>query len=99
MYLINLIKGGFRSPPHEMFNLDDVPGGSQEGGNIPVEPDLSPPATPSRRQRRKEKQAQKAGSRQGKLADDTQAFFQVDGDKKRCRFCLCVFLFIYLHFF
>ena len=54
-----------------MCNLNDVMGGSQEGYNTPIEPDLSPLFTPSHRQRRKKKQAQKADSRQGKLADDT----------------------------
>ena len=57
MYLINFKKGGFCSSPHEMFNVDDISGGSQEGGNTPIEFDLSPPATPSCCQRKKEKQA------------------------------------------
>jgi hypothetical protein len=87
MYLINLIKGGFHSPPDETFNLDDLSGGSQEGGDTTVAPD-SGPATPGHRHRRKEKQPQKAGSKKGKSTDDVQSFFQVVDEKKLCKFCM-----------
>ena len=88
MYLINLIKGGFCSPPHETFNLADISGDSQEGGTgATTVPDPRSP-TPSCCQRRMEKRAEKAGTKQGKVADDTQRFFEVVNKKKMCTFCL-----------
>jgi hypothetical protein len=90
MCLTNLIKGGFRSPPDETFNLHNVSDGSQEGdagATVVPDPVL---ATPSRRQRRKVKQAEKAGSKQGKkLPADLLCGFDVDEDGKRvCTFCV-----------
>jgi hypothetical protein len=90
MYLTNLIKGHFRSPPDETFNLHNVSDGSQEGdADATVAPDPGL-ATPSRCQRRKAKQAQKAGSKWGKkLPDDLQCGFDEDEDGKRvCSFCM-----------
>ncbi|KAN0130421.1 hypothetical protein V8E53_011822 [Lactarius tabidus] len=81
-------QGGFRSPPDETFNLHNVSDGSQEGdagATVVPDPVL---ATPSRRQRRKVKQAEKAGSKQGKkLPADLLCGFDVDEDGKRvCTF-------------
>jgi len=83
--LLNLIKGG--SPLQETFNLAGVSDGS-EGGASPTRIPDTGPTTPSRRQRRKEKLAGKAGSRKGKPDDDTQTFFQLVDGKKFCKFCL-----------
>lgn len=84
IYSINLLKGGFHPPLGELFNLADVSDGSQEGGVNPIMIPDPGPATPSRRQRRIEK----AGSRQGKSAEDAQTFFQIVDGKKFCNFCL-----------
>jgi hypothetical protein len=55
MYLINLIKGHFCSPPAETFNLHNVSDGSQEGdADATVAPDPGL-ATPSHHHRRKAK--------------------------------------------
>jgi len=84
--LINLIKEGFHSPLQESFNLNPIPGDSPDDGD-----DMAPgPATPDwqRRQRRVEKQAQKAGGRK-KKADDVNSFFIDLGEGARvCDFCV-----------
>ncbi|KAN0135839.1 hypothetical protein V8E53_006291 [Lactarius tabidus] len=81
-------QGHFCSPPDETFNLHNVSDGSQEGdADATVAPDPGL-ATPSHCQRRKAKQAQKAGSKRGKkLPDDLQCGFDEDEDGKRvCSF-------------
>jgi hypothetical protein len=88
MYSINLIKGGFCSPLCETFNLNNLSDDSLEGGADAARVPDPGPATPSRRQRRLEKQAGKAGSRRGKSADDTVRFFKVADGKRLCTFCL-----------
>ena len=89
MYLTNLMKGCFCSPPDERFNLWDVSDGSEEGGtDATVAPDPGL-ATPSRCQRRKVRQVEKAGSKRGKLPEDIWCGFGVDEDGKRvCTFCV-----------
>jgi hypothetical protein len=90
MYLTSLIKGHFCLPPSETFNLHNVSDGSQEeGADVTVAPDPGL-ATPSHHQRRKARQAGKAGSRQGKkLPADLQCGFNEEKDGKRvCKFLL-----------
>jgi hypothetical protein len=98
MYLTNLIKGHFHSPPSETFNLHNVSDGSQEdGADVTVAPDPGS-AIPSHCQRRKKaRQAGKAGSRQGKkLPADLQCGFDDEKDGKRvCKCCLSVFFFFF----
>jgi hypothetical protein len=86
--LTNLIKQGFHSPPRESFNLNNISGDSPDGGADIDRPPSPVPATPSRRQRRLEKQAEKSGARK-KKADDALSFFTDIGEDERvCNFCV-----------
>ena len=86
--MTNLIKQGFCSPPQESFNLNDLSGGSPDGGADFDMPPSPVPATPSRRQRRLEKQAEKSGARK-KKADDALSFFtDISKDERVCNFCV-----------
>jgi hypothetical protein len=80
--LTDLIQGAFHPTQTESFNLQISPGldDSPEGYT-------SGPATPTRRQRRVQKQAPKAGSRVADRDDDVFFLFDELGEHRYCSLC------------
>ena len=78
-----------RSPQDESFDLQVSPTGSDDSPGHGAGPGThqghpSDPVTPTRRQRR----AQKAGTRLAGSGDDTYQFFVLVGKTRKCSFCL-----------